>query len=72
MEFESLRKIKKMLETKSITTPYKWVKGLNRVTASTAKRLEDLTGIDRRKFCWPDEFGDPWAEVEQILKKNDL
>jgi hypothetical protein len=29
----------------------------------TAKELERITGIDRRKFLYPDEFGDPWPEL---------
>ena len=29
----------------------------------TAKQLEAVTGIDRRCFIWPDEFGDPWPEI---------
>ena len=29
----------------------------------TAKKLELMTGVDRLKFLYPDEFGDPWAEL---------
>ena len=33
----------------------------------TARELERITGLDRRMFLWPDEFGDPW---EIILNGN--
>ena len=40
-------------------------KGRERRTIGTslAKRLEKVTGIDRRLFVWPDDFGDPWPLV---------
>lgn len=31
--------------------------------AITAAQLEKVTGIDRRKFLWPEEFGDPWKLI---------
>ena len=30
---------------------------------STARELELLTGVDRRRFLWPDEYGNPWPEI---------
>lgn len=37
-------------------------------TTSTklARRLEELTGIDRRRFLYPSEFGDPWPEIVDL------
>ena len=29
----------------------------------TAKELERVTGLDRRMFMYPDEFGDPWLKL---------
>jgi len=29
----------------------------------TAKELERVTGLDRRMFLWPDEFGNPWEII---------
>ena len=29
----------------------------------TAKELERVTGLDRRMFMYPDEFGDPWLQL---------
>lgn len=29
----------------------------------TAKELERITGLDRRMFMYPDEFGDPWEKL---------
>ena len=28
-----------------------------------ARDLEKITGIDRRKFMYPNEFGDPWPDT---------
>ena len=65
-------KLKKMLGLSSYSTVYKWVKRINPVSINTAKRLEKITGIDRRRFCWPDDFGDPWHDVKRVLDQTDL
>jgi len=33
----------------------------NNPSISLAKKLEEMTGIDRRRWLYPDEFGDPWV-----------
>ncbi|WP_139163863.1 helix-turn-helix transcriptional regulator [Desulfoluna spongiiphila] len=40
--------------------------GRRRVTPSLALKIEQVTGIDRRKWLWPDEFGCPWEELKKI------
>ena len=65
-------KIKKALGLKSYSTVYKWAKKIHGVTPVVAKQLEEITGIDRRRFCWPEEFSDPWPEVFQKINEIDL
>ena len=36
-----------------------------------AKRLEKATGIHRSKWLWPDEFGEPWTQLEKLKKFKD-
>lgn len=43
----------------------------NKPSPNLAKRLEEVTGIDRRRWLWPEDFGDPWlAFKEKYEKKN--
>lgn len=35
------------------------VRRLRRADPETAAKLERATGIDRRAWCWPDEFENP-------------
>ena len=36
------------------------------LTPQLAKRIEQMTGIDRRKWLWPNEFGCPWGELKKL------
>ena len=40
----------------------------NRPSAVLAKKLEETLGVDRRRWMWPEDFGDPW---EALKKKHD-
>jgi len=33
-----------------------------------SKKLEKVTGIHRSKWLWPNEFGEPWAQLEKLKK----
>ena len=46
----------------------KWKTGRTEMRAAHAKKLEQLTGINRLRFLYPDEFGDPWREVKEIME----
>ena len=37
-----------------------------------SKELEKITGIDRRKFMYSEEFGDPWTETLANIKIQEL
>jgi len=39
---------------------YKLYRGINRIRPEIAERLERVTGINRIKWAWPADFGDPW------------
>jgi transposase-like protein len=38
----------------------------------TAKKLELTTGVDRLRFLYPDEYGDPWAEIIDLREREFL
>jgi hypothetical protein len=31
-----------------------------------ARMLEGVTGIPRLKFLYPEEYGDPWSEIDRM------
>lgn len=62
--------IKDDLCIKTHSTPYKWVNDINGVSKKAAKSLESLTGISRLRFLYPDEFGNPWPDVEALYKNK--
>ena len=35
-------------------------------STKTAKELERATGINRLKFLYPDEYGDPWSDIVDL------
>ena len=35
----------------------------------TAKKLELMTGVGRLKFLYPEEYGDPWADIVDVRNK---
>ena len=35
-------------------------------STKTAKELERVTGASRLKFLYPDEYGDPWADIVDL------
>lgn len=70
MNVEILKKIKNDLSIKTHNTPYKWTRELNGVSKKAAKKLEKITGINRLRFLYPDEFGPPWDELESFYKNE--
>lgn len=48
-----------------IDTIFRIKSGRNHPSYKLAKKLEEVLGIDRRRFLYPDEFGDPWEVFEQ-------
>lgn len=70
MKMETIRALQRDLGIKSYSTIYKWSKCINPVFPDWGEKLELVTGIDRRKFCWPKEFGNPWPDVEMIYKNK--
>jgi ribosome-binding protein aMBF1 (putative translation factor) len=32
-------------------------------STKTAKKLEQITGVGRLKFLYPEEYGDPWLDI---------
>ena len=53
-----------------IDTLFKIKRGASSPSADLAKRLEDETGIDRNKWLYPGEFGNPWDELNQLKDKE--
>ena len=43
-----------------IDTIFRIKRGSNKPSIELAKKLEEVLGIDRRRFMWPEDFGDPW------------
>ena len=48
-----------------IDTIFRIRSGRNHPSWKLAKKLEEVLGIDRRRFLHPDEFGDPWEVFEE-------
>lgn len=46
-----------------IDTLFKIKRNVTRPSPKLAKRLEEITGINRDKWLYPDEFGNPWEEL---------
>jgi plasmid maintenance system antidote protein VapI len=44
-----------------IDTIFRIKRAENRPSIELAVRLEKFLKIDRRRWLWPEEFGDPWA-----------
>lgn len=70
-----MKKLHEQLGLKNHSPISKWRNRHQEVAPKYAKKLEQLTGIDRRRFVWPDEFGDPWEELKliynhKIMRKN--
>jgi len=51
-----------------IDTLFRIKSGRNKPSPKLAKKLEQVLGIDRRRWLWPDEFGDPWQALEEKYK----
>ena len=43
-----------------IDTIFRIKRGDNRPSPDLAKKLEKALKIDRRRWVWPEDFGDPW------------
>lgn len=41
------------------STISRWLSGTRSISAKDAVKLEQITGIDRRAWLWPDEFPNP-------------
>ncbi|MEJ5241922.1 MAG: hypothetical protein WHS87_12055 [Anaerolineales bacterium] len=39
-------------------------------STKTAKKLERITGVDRLRFLYPDEYGDPWDEIIDLRERS--
>lgn len=65
-----MNRLQEQLKIKSHSTLSKWRNFKAVVPPDKAAMLERITGIDRRKFCWPDEFGNPWPDVKAMFKKH--
>ncbi len=42
----------------------------NGASRKMAPKLEEITGIPRLRFLYPDEFGDPWPEVVRMQRQS--
>lgn len=49
-----------------IDTLFKIKRGVSGPSAKLAKRLENETGIARLKWLYPDEYGNPWNELNTV------
>lgn len=65
-----MNRLQEQLDLKSHSSISKYRRGITLISTEKGKRLEQITGIDRRKFCWPDEFGNPWPEVDAMFKNK--
>ncbi len=45
-----------------IDTIFKYKRRAISPSLEIAKKAEELFGIDRLRFLYPDEYGDPWTE----------
>lgn len=45
------------------STAFRWLKRIRTPSAADAERLEQVTGIDRRAWLWPDEYPNPMMEA---------
>ena len=52
-----------------IDTLFKIKRGVSGPSPKLARLLEKETGIDRRKWVWPDDFGNPWDELNTNSKQ---
>ncbi|BCS94541.1 hypothetical protein DSLASN_01730 [Desulfoluna limicola] len=48
------------------TTLYKAKAGLTFISPKLAEKLESITGIERCKWIWPKEYGDPWKGLKRV------
>lgn len=47
-----------------VDTLFKIKRGVSRPSLKLSEALEEITGISRIKWLFPDKYGDPWAELE--------
>jgi len=59
MKHPPMREVAEMVGC-HIDTIFRLKRGDNRPSIDLAVRLEKALGIDRRRWLWPEEFGDPW------------
>lgn len=58
-----MKELQKQIGLKGHSTLSKWIHRKMPVTPEYAQKLEEVTGINRLCFLYPDEFGDPWERV---------
>ena len=46
-----------------VDTLFKIKRGVSGPSPKLAKRLEQVTGVTRLKWLYPDEYGSPWVET---------
>lgn len=51
-----------------IDTIFRIKRGSNRPSPELAKKLEDIVGVDRRCWLWPEDFGNPWDKFYSRYK----
>ena len=57
--------IKTLAETCNVHTEtlFKIKRGVSKSSAKLAVKLEEATGVDRLKWLYPDEYGNPLLEI---------
>lgn len=51
-----------------IDTIFRIKAGRNKPSPGLAAKLEGFLGIDRRRWIWPEEFGDPWDKFNEMYE----
>lgn len=69
MENITIKKLADLAEI-HVDTLFKIKRGTSLPSSKLSKKLEKITGIDRRKWLYPDEFGNPWTEFDQFNQSD--
>jgi helix-turn-helix protein len=53
-----------------VDTLFKIKRGVSKPSLKLSEILEEITGISRIRWLFPDKYGDPWTELEQSTIEN--
>ena len=52
------------------STVSRWLSGARAISPEEAVKLEEVTGIDRRAWLWPQEWANPWMPRDVGIDKD--